>query len=171
MSLAPTLSVVIPTRDRPGPLDECLAAVARLDYPRSRLEIVVVDDGGSSALEPVVDRHCDAHDITLVRQRHAGPAAARNAGAVHADGFLLAFIDDDVLVDPDWATAIARKALTHPGAVIGGRTINSLPENPYASASEQIIALAYRPYNSDPRAPGVLLRAGRAGRRGIPAKG
>jgi GT2 family glycosyltransferase len=143
MSLAPTLSVVIPTRDRPDQLGECLAAVARLDYPRSRLEIVVVDDGGSSALEPVVDRYCDTHDISLVR----------NAGAVHADGFLLAFIDDDVLVDPDWATAIARKALTHPGAVIGGRTINSLPENPYASASEEIIALAYRHYNSDPRAP------------------
>jgi glycosyltransferase involved in cell wall biosynthesis len=153
VSPPPTLSVVIPTRDRPGQLGECLAAVAGLDYPRSRFEVVVVDDGGSSDLEPVINRFRDTHDITLVGQRHAGPAAARNAGVLHADGSLLGFIDDDVLVDPRWGTEIASKALAHPGAAIGGRTINSLPENPYASASEQIIALAYRHYNSGSQGP------------------
>jgi len=149
----PALSIVIPTRDRPGPLGECLAAVAKLEYRRSRLEVVVVDDGGSSVLEPVIDRFRDTYDITLVRQRHAGPAAARNVGALHANGSLLGFVDDDVLVDPGWGTAIASKALAHPGAAIGGRTINSLPENPYASTSEEIIALAYRHYNFGPRGP------------------
>jgi glycosyltransferase involved in cell wall biosynthesis len=148
----PALSVVIPTRDRPRQLKECLAGIARLEC-HSGLEVLIVDDGGSAELASVVDRFRHAYDVRLLRQRHAGPAAARNAGAARASGSLLAFIDDDVIVDAGWADAIERTAGDCPGAAIGGRTLNSLPHNPYASTSEQIIELAYHHYNSGPGGP------------------
>ncbi len=41
----PRVSVIVPTRDRTADLDECLGTLAGLDYPRGRLEVIVVDDG------------------------------------------------------------------------------------------------------------------------------
>jgi glycosyltransferase involved in cell wall biosynthesis len=74
----PTFSVVVPTRDRPQRLATCLAALARLHYPRDRYEIVVVDDGSrqSPAAEVAAVEH--RMSVTLLAQAGAGPATARN---------------------------------------------------------------------------------------------
>ena len=40
----PTVSIVIPVRNRPGDLADCLTSLAQLDYPRAKLDIIVVDD-------------------------------------------------------------------------------------------------------------------------------
>ena len=40
----PFFSVIIPTYERPVPLASCLKALARMDYPRERFEVIVVDD-------------------------------------------------------------------------------------------------------------------------------
>ena len=41
----PYFSVIIPTHARPDRLAACLEALANLDYPRDRFEVIVVDDG------------------------------------------------------------------------------------------------------------------------------
>lgn len=43
----PPVTVVIPVRNRPRQLQACLAALERLDYPRDRLEVLVVDDAST----------------------------------------------------------------------------------------------------------------------------
>ena len=40
-------SVIVPTFNRPDPLQRCLAALDRLAYPKNEYEVIVVDDGGS----------------------------------------------------------------------------------------------------------------------------
>jgi glycosyltransferase involved in cell wall biosynthesis len=147
------MSVIVPTYERPGLLGECLTAIAALDYPRDSLEVIVVDDGGNSPLQPVVDRFRDATAVTLLGQARAGPAAARNTGAAAAGGEFLAFVDDDVVLDRGWTRAILRQALANPGTAVGGRTISLLAANPYAATSERIIELAYEHYNSGPAGP------------------
>ncbi len=149
----PFLSVVVPTHERPRPLGECLAAIAALEYPRSKLEVLVVDDGGGTPVHPVVDRFRGDLRVTLLAQRRAGPAAARNAGAAAAEGDYLAFVDDDVILDRGWGGAVARRALATPGAAVGGRTVSLLGENPYAATSERIIELAYEHYNAGGAGP------------------
>ena len=69
-------AVVVPTYDRPEPLARCLAALVRLD-PAPDV-IVVVDDGGRRPAAPVCARFGDR--VRVIRQRNAGPGAARNAG-------------------------------------------------------------------------------------------
>lgn len=83
---APRFSVIVPGHGRPGPLAACLRALARQDYPADRYEVIVVDDGSEPPLGPG-----DADDprVRWLRQPHAGPAAARNAGAATARGELL----------------------------------------------------------------------------------
>ena len=52
---------------------------------------------------------------SLVVVEHAGPAAARNAGAARAKGELLAFTDDDCQVTAGWLRAFAARVRTKLG--------------------------------------------------------
>jgi GT2 family glycosyltransferase len=139
----PRFSIVIPTYGRPQPLKACLEALTELDYPRDRFEVIVADDGSPSPVEGVVAPFHDRLDLTLVLMPHAGPATARNAGAARARGEYLAFNDDDCTPDPGWLRALAAGFAEEPGGMIGGRTINRLAENPYASATQALIDYLY----------------------------
>ena len=77
----PFCSVIVPTRNRPDSLAECVAALSRLDYPSDRFEVIVVDDGSATPLSGLVDEARGQVSITLVRQESSGPGVARNTGA------------------------------------------------------------------------------------------
>ena len=139
----PRFSVVIPTYNRPLALAACLDALTSLDYPRHLLEVIVVDDGSSASLGPVVERHRADLNVVLHRQANAGPAKARNAGARLATGRYLAFTDDDCAPAPSWLSSLARHFIQTPNATVGGRTINVLDDNPFASASQLLIDYLY----------------------------
>lgn len=140
---APRCTVVVPTLDRPAPLARCLAALARLDYPRERRELIVVDDGGAAPLDGVVAPYREALGLTLVRQPNAGPAAARNLALERASGELVAFTDDDCEPDPGWLRELARAWRAAPEALIGGRTIDGTAGNRWAAVSQSITDTAY----------------------------
>jgi len=118
----PAVSVIIPTRDRADDLDECLRAVEHVDYPRDRLEVIVVDDGStdSAAVAEVVARH-DGRVISNDRNR--GPAYSRNRAAREAGGEILAFIDSDCVAGPGWLRELTPYFLWHRVAAVGGRTV------------------------------------------------
>ena len=106
----PEISVVVPTRDRPGPLAGCLSA---LEGQNARsLEVVVVDDGSAdgSAVAGVVSAFPRAR---LVRQPPHGPAAARNRGVREAHGELICFTDDDCAPIPGWAGALSERVAAY----------------------------------------------------------
>jgi cellulose synthase/poly-beta-1,6-N-acetylglucosamine synthase-like glycosyltransferase len=138
-----SISVVIPTHDRPAALDACLAALGAQTVRSEQFEVVVVDDGGSFEVGDVVDRHQSSLRISLSRRAHAGPASARNAGAELAQGEVLAFTDDDCVPDPYWLATIATAVERSPGCMVGGRTENALSGNPYSEASQAVIAYMY----------------------------
>jgi cellulose synthase/poly-beta-1,6-N-acetylglucosamine synthase-like glycosyltransferase len=146
----PFFSIIIPTYNRPEQLTICLQSLVCLDYPRSRFEVIVVDDGSSTPLENIVGPFCDKFQVILLKQRHAGPAAARNTGAARAKGEFFAFTDDDCIPAPDWLQALAARFATFPGHAIGGRTLNALPHNLYSTASQVIIEAVYAYYNTHP---------------------
>ena len=145
----PFFSVVVPTYARPGRLARCLHAVAALEYPASRVEIVVVDDGSEEEQLRRIRAACREVGATLLERDHAGPGAARNAGAAVARGDFLAFVDDDCEPEPDWLRRLAARFAVSPHAAIGGRTVNALPDDPYASASQALIEYLYD-YYDDP---------------------
>lgn len=148
----PIFSIVIPTYNRPEQLAACLQACARLDYPRKRFEVIVVDDGGATPLDPVVAPFHGALALKLLRQENAGPATARNRGAAEARGEFLAFTDDDCQPAPVWLRALAARCLASPDCAIGGQTLNGLPHNPYSTASQLLISYVLAYYNAAPGA-------------------
>ena len=74
-------SIIVPTHNRPTQLGECLDALAKLEYPRDRFGVVVVDDGSAASLEPVVAPYRAAIDARLLRQTNAGPAGLARPAA------------------------------------------------------------------------------------------
>jgi GT2 family glycosyltransferase len=142
-------SVVIPTYNRPHRLQACLQSLSQLDYPRDRFEVIVVDDGSAVDLVPVVEPFQALLNLTLLRQRNAGPANARNTGAAIAKGEFLVFTDDDCLPVANWLTLFADRLQAMPEALVGGHTLNALPENFYSTASQLLIDYLYEYYNAN----------------------
>lgn len=150
---APLFSVVIPTRGRPRQLGHCLASLRASAEVPGGFEVIVVDDGGGVDLESTLEPHRRRLDLTFLRRPQAGPGPARNAGAERARGRMLAFTDDDMLVEPGWLPALAERAVAEPGAAIGGRTVNGLPENRCSRVSQWISDRAYIHHNEGPEGP------------------
>ena len=148
--LLPFFSIVVPTYNRPARLGACLSAFSRLDYPSDRFEVVVVDDGSPTPMDSVIEPFRLQLNVTLLRQQNAGPAAARNTGALKATGELIAFTDDDCMVSPSWLNGFAAYLIESPDAMVGGRSLNALPNNLYSTASQALIDYLYT-YYSDPR--------------------
>jgi len=145
----PSCTVVIPTRRRPQLLTNCLRALAASEYPSSRLEVIVVDDDTQPTTRTTVDAARDRLEVTLLESRSRGPAAARNAGARHGRGDVLAFTDDDCRVDPGWLAALASRVVAGPAEGAGGHAVNELKDNHWSSLSQTIVDLVYAHYNED----------------------
>ena len=145
----PFFSIIVPTYGRPENLAACLQSLASLQYPPDRFEVIVVDDGGERSLDELVARFRDQLRVTLLKQLHAGPAAARNTGAVQAAGEFLAFTDDDCAPAPNWLETLADRFAKTPDHAIGGRTLNALHDNLYSTGSQLLIDYLNLYYNPD----------------------
>ncbi|MDD4570880.1 MAG: mycofactocin biosynthesis glycosyltransferase MftF [Clostridia bacterium] len=95
----PKVSVIIPVKNRPEDLKDCLNSFNKLDWPKDALEIIVVDDGSTDETPQIAE---NLGAIVIKKEKSEGPAAARNLGAKSASGEYLAFIDSDCTVDADW---------------------------------------------------------------------
>jgi len=127
---APTFDVVVPTVGRPS-LAPLLGALAASSGPAPGA-ILLVDDRRDPR-RPLLPGGLPsglAAPVVVLRGRAAGPAAARNAGWRAAAAPWIAFLDDDVVPEPDWLARLADD-LTGPGddvAASQGRIRVPLPE-------------------------------------------
>lgn len=105
---APFVSVIVPTHDRPERIQVCLPLLLALHYPQ--YEIIVVDNAPStSATADFIQQTYHAMpQVRYVREDHPGSSWARNRGMLVAKGDLLAFADDDVVIDPYWLVELVR---------------------------------------------------------------
>lgn len=97
---SPGVSVVICTRDRPDHLARLLASLVSLDYPE--FEIVVVDNNPASGLTRPVVEAASGVSVRVVDAVGQGLSIARNVGVRHAIHDIIAFTDDDVVIDARW---------------------------------------------------------------------
>lgn len=97
----PTVTVVLPVRDRPMQVARAIASVQAQTH--RAWQLVVVDDGSSDSTADVVAELAGQDErIQLVRAEHGGVSAARNLGASRATGEVLAWLDSDNTWTPDY---------------------------------------------------------------------
>ncbi|MGB5952222.1 MAG: glycosyltransferase [Ornithinimicrobium sp.] len=136
----PQWSVVVPSYNRPDELRRCVTALQSLRAGEGEsVEILIVDDGGARAAEPVAMSVPGPHQVRVYRQVNQGPAAARNAGAAHARGRWLALTDDDCRPRGDWLIGLGAALHEHPAALVGGRTVNALADNAWSEATQILV--------------------------------
>lgn len=86
------ISVVIPVYNREKTIKRCIDSIVNQTYPV--FEIIVVDDGSIDRTLDIVQEEY-GNIVTIIRQKHKGAQAARNAGIRAAKGVYIAFLDSD----------------------------------------------------------------------------
>ncbi len=99
---AKSASIIIPTFNGSRRIGYCLDALMEQMAGRD-IEVLVVDDGSTDNTAAVVAGYAS---VRLISQPNAGPATARNRGAMEAQGEILLFTDDDCVPMPDWLDAM-----------------------------------------------------------------
>jgi GT2 family glycosyltransferase len=105
LSSLPSLSIAVCTRDRPEHLAICLNALRKLS--RAPLEILVIDNAPKTqATRELIETSFP--EVTYILESTPGLDWARNRAIASAKGDIVAYTDDDVVVDEGWSDAIVR---------------------------------------------------------------
>lgn len=132
------VSIVVPSRDRPERLRNCLTSVRAAMGPDD--ELIVVDS--ASVREQDVKEAVAGLADRLVRLERPGVNRARNAGWQAARHDVVLFTDDDVVVDPGWADAFARAVAAHPEA---GFVTGRIDKPPHRDNPRRAVAIKRDP--------------------------
>jgi glycosyltransferase involved in cell wall biosynthesis len=101
----PLVTVAVCTRDNTAYLSSCLASLDRLDYPN--LDILIIDNAPTSdATQRLVT--AGYQNMRYFCEPRPGLNWARNRAIIEARGEIIAYTDDDVVVDRAWITALAK---------------------------------------------------------------
>ncbi len=134
----PSVSVVICTRDHPESLAVCLNSLRNLDY--TNFEIVLVDNAPATnaTCELVESDFAGLKNLRYVREDRPGLSAARNRGLAEARGEIIAYTDDDVIVDSQWLKSLAQGFLRFENvACVTGLVLPAEIETPAQEMMEQ----------------------------------
>ncbi len=120
------ISVLISTKNRPKQLQECLNSLLRSTF--HDFEILVADQNSNSETEKIIFR-CKSKKVKYIKTQKRGRSAGLNLLLEEAKGKILAFTDDDCIVDMRWLEEIHLFFESHPRiAGVFGNTIPFQPE-------------------------------------------
>jgi len=120
----PRVTVIVLNYNGQQHLKTCFRSLYALDYPADRLELMLADN--ASADGSVEFMRARFPEVTLVRNDHNyGFSKANNIAAQHATGEYVAFLNNDMRVDPAWLTELMRPILRDPDVVCAGSRILS----------------------------------------------
>lgn len=104
----PTVSVIIPTRNRSTSLRRTLDALRVQTYSLQQVEVIVVCDGCTDGTVEMLRHYRAPFTLHTIEQPGQGAATARNQGTACARGQMLLFLDDDVEPTPSLIEAHVR---------------------------------------------------------------
>ncbi|MFH0809612.1 MAG: glycosyltransferase [Pseudomonadota bacterium] len=115
------LSIIIPTRDRAAHLQRLLERLGRQIPAPFLWEIIIVDNASQDGTRECVMNqiHSSSLYISYIYEPKPGLHQGRHRGALAAKGECLAFLDDDVLPDPQWILAL-QSLIYHKAQAMGG---------------------------------------------------
>jgi cellulose synthase/poly-beta-1,6-N-acetylglucosamine synthase-like glycosyltransferase len=99
------LSVIVPAYNAEKTIGKTIKSLLGQNYPRSKYEIIIVDDGSTDGTVDIVRKF---KGVKLILQKHAGPAVARNRGVRNSSGDILLFTDSDCIAGKNWIRNIVK---------------------------------------------------------------
>jgi glycosyltransferase involved in cell wall biosynthesis len=120
------ITVILCTYNRCRSLAKALESVALSSLPASvEWEVLVIDNNSKDETRSVVERYCQRYParFRFIFQPRQGKSYALNTGIREARGDVLAFMDDDVEVDPHWLRNLTDPLNDRKWAGAGGRIL------------------------------------------------
>jgi glucosyl-dolichyl phosphate glucuronosyltransferase len=121
-----TVSILIPTHNRSKSLVRVLESLVHLRFPNQvEAEVIVVANACTDDTEAAVAAAAPTMPMSTrcVVEVVPGLSTARNRAAMEARGDILAFLDDDVWVHPDWLIGLCEVYDQKPADIVGGRVL------------------------------------------------
>lgn len=107
---APLISAVICTYNRSDYLEQALESLCHQTLDKARFEVIVIDDGSVDDTQSVIESFTRRLALHSAYQRNSGLASAKNHGLFLARSPLVAFLDDDDVLD---ARCLEEHCLAH----------------------------------------------------------
>jgi len=126
------ITVILCTFNRCESLEKALESMARSVVPDAiDWEVLVVDNNSSDRTPDVVRSFCQRYPgrFRYLFEPQPGKSRALNAGVRESRGTILAFTDDDVVVDPKWLHSLTAPLYDGEWVGAGGRV---LPEETFS---------------------------------------
>ena len=139
------ISVVIPTYNREEHLSNCLLSL--LAQTKKPFEILVIENSDNLYAEKIINNlesQFKKHNVFLYYFKNSinSGAIARNLGVSKAKGDLIAFLDDDVLLDPNYYEEIGKVFLEYPDA-LGVHGYNKLMNKAYKEMKNSFFIICW----------------------------
>ena len=97
----PTVSIVIPAYNEERNITKCVQSLLNVNYPKDKLEILVVNDGSTDRTAEVVEAFMDRRVRLLTKKNEGNAAYSKNYGIKHAKGEIIITLDADSWVTPN----------------------------------------------------------------------
>ncbi|MEM2908680.1 MAG: glycosyltransferase [Candidatus Bilamarchaeaceae archaeon] len=95
----PKVSVVIPAYNEEEHIEKCIQSILSLDYPKDKLEVLVIDDGSTDKTAEIA-RKFVSNGVKVFRKENGGKGRALNYGIQRANGEFIITMDADSYVCP-----------------------------------------------------------------------
>lgn len=126
----PQVSVIVPVKNGEKTIEKLLEALGGQDYPASKLQIIIVDNGSTDGTPEIIKKY----PFTLeYEHRIASSYAARNKGLAAAEGEIIAFTDSDCVPEKDWVRKGVETLLGKNADMAGGKVSFILSDPPTAA--------------------------------------
>jgi len=126
MNIRPVVSVIIPVYNEEAIITCCLDSLEKLNYPKELTEIIAIDNNSRDKSAELIKKY---PSVKYIFEARKGRSAARNTGIKAANGEIIAFIDADCVVSPDWLNNIIPGLKSKTTGCCGGKTLSYYPEN------------------------------------------
>ncbi|HWU24349.1 MAG TPA: glycosyltransferase family 2 protein, partial [Candidatus Paceibacterota bacterium] len=98
----PNVAVIVPCWNEGDTIQGTVESLLALDYPKDKLEIVLVNDGSTDNTAAVMDTYADNPQITIIHKENGGKHTAMNLGIERAtNAEFVGCLDADSFVAPD----------------------------------------------------------------------
>jgi cellulose synthase/poly-beta-1,6-N-acetylglucosamine synthase-like glycosyltransferase len=147
----PLVSILIPAKNQERVIERCMQSLTSLDYPKDRLEVIVVDGCSKDNTAEIAQKY----GAKVVYDDGKGRCRAHglNAGIVHARGHYIAFTDPDCSVEPEWLTRALPYFRASKVGGVGGHCFAPQDASPLAEATNFV---AYLTVSTLPKQPGAV---------------
>lgn len=120
----PYVSIIVPVYNGESTIQRCLDSLVNLDYPKERLEIIIVDNNSTDNTKKIINQY----PVTYIFEEKRSRARARNKGIEASKGEIICSLDADCVADRNWVKNILKGFNGKNIGACGGRTLAYQPK-------------------------------------------